>query len=291
MKSKEDLAVRCALGGGVFGLLLGVASAVSTWHDEGGGFLTVMDGLLQIVQWCFVFALGGGVLAYGARWVIERKLGLAPEPGEAPDVILQKVSYLRGLQTETQKACAEITTHVADAEKHLDAAEKEFAEGAFAPFWDRVECAANELAAYKNEVEHLQRNVSVHNQEAGELLRLGGPSVMPLLVHESQLPDARPSAARFMGIVRKAQTNFQFAMIFEQRKTNQLLHTGFGTLGAAIHTLGESINESLNKLARSLDANTDRMLSYQDPLRHMLSKTAAIGKKPAEDAPRLPRLE
>jgi hypothetical protein len=68
------------------------------------------------------------------------------------------------------------------------------------------------------------------------------------------LPDARPAAARFAAIVRKAQTNFQFAVIFEQRKTNQLLHTGFGNLGAAIYSLGDSINASLSNLSKSLQA-------------------------------------
>lgn len=258
MKSKEDLAVRCALGGGALGLLMGAASAVSTMHDEGGGFLTVIDGLLQIVVWAFMFALGGGVLAYGVLWVIERKLGLAPEPFEAPDEMLQKASYLRGLQSETQKACLEISAHVADAEKHLDAAEKEFAEGAFAPFWDRIEHAANELAAYKNEVEHMRRNVDVYHNEAGVLEKLTG-SAPPLTVPWNALPDARPVASRFAAIVRKAQTNFQFAVIYEQRKTNQLLHAGFGTLGAAIYSLGESINASLDTLSKSLNTRLDKL--------------------------------
>lgn len=284
------MAVKCALTGGVAGLLLGVVTVLTTPSEGETGVLSVVSAALQVIVWCFVGALAGGGFGYVGVWLAERKLGLGPII-EQPDLILQKTSYLRGLLTETQKSSLDIGTHVVQAQKHLDAAEKEFAEGAFAPFWDEIEHAANQLAAYKNEVEHMQRNVSVYNNEANELLRLGGDAVAPLALVENQLPDARPSAARFMSVVRKAQTNFEFAMIFEQRKTNQLLHTGFGTLGSAIHSLGESINASLDKLSRSLDTNTERMLSYQSPVRHAVSKMMARDKKPDETAERLVRYD
>jgi hypothetical protein len=282
MKGKEDMAVKCALAGGALGLLMGFLSAVLTYKEEGGGVLTIFNAVLEIMMWGLGLAMAGGSLGYVSMFFAERKLGLAPAVETGPDQIILKTSYLRGLQTETQKTCLDVSARVAAANQHLAAAEKEFADGAFAPFWDEIERAANQLAAYKNEVEHLQRNVSVYNAEAGELVRLGGDSVAPLVVPMSQLPDARPSAARFMSIVRKAQTNFEFAMIFEQRKTNQLLHTGFGTLGSAIHSLGESINASLDKLSQSMNNNTDRMLSYQDPLRHIVSKALTKEKKPAD---------
>lgn len=288
------MAVKCALAGGVLGLLLGGLSALLTIKEEGGGALGVVDGVLQVVVWGFGLAFLGGGMGYVSMYFAERKLGLAPEVDHGPDQIIVKASYLRGLQTETEKTYLDISARVAAANQHLAAAEKEFNDGAFAPFWDEIERAANQLAAYKNEVEHLHRNVGAYNAEAGELVRLGGDAVAPLVVPMNQLPDARPSATRFMNIVRKAQTNFEFAMIFEQRKTNQLLHTGFGNLGAAIHSLGESINASLDKLSRSVEMNADQILSYQAPIRHMLSKTATRGKKPAESgdmAKRLPRFD
>ncbi len=294
MKGKEDMAVKCALAGGALGLLLGLLSAVMTYKEEGGGgALSAVDGVLQIMVWTLGLAMGGGALGYAGMFMAERKLGLTPASADnGLELVLQKTSYLRGLQTETQKAYLGIGSRITAANDHLAAAEKEFAEGAFAPFWDRIEHAANELAAYKNEVEHLQRNVSVYNNESLELARLGGDAPAPLALQQSQLPDARPSAARFMTIVRKAQTNFQFAMIFEQRKTNQLLHTGFGNLGAAIHSLGDSINASLDRLSSSLSANTDRMLSYQDPVRFGLSQLGKTAKKsPENPAPRLPQYD
>ncbi len=284
--------MKCALAGGLVGLLLGLLSALLSWKDNGSeiGAFAVVVGLAEVLLWSFGGALVGGGGAFLGLWLAERKLGLQPEP-PGLDLVLQKTSYLHGLLTETQKSYHDIADRVTLANQHLDAAGREFDEGAFAPFWDEIERAANELAAYKNEVEHLQRNVGVYNNESLELVRIGGDAPAPLALSQFQLSDARPSAARFMSMVRKAQTNFQFAMIFEQRKTNQLLHTGFGTLGSAIHSLGESINASLDKLSKSLDANTDRMLSYQDPLRHSLSKLTSRPAKPAKPVDAIERLQ
>jgi hypothetical protein len=53
-------------------------------------------------------------------------------------------------------------------------------------------------------------------------------------------------------IVRVAQKNFQFATIYEQRKTNQLLIGGFSTLAQAINDLGSRLESSLDELTSSV---------------------------------------
>jgi len=258
MKPKEDIALKFAIGGGVAGLLLGLIDAAMVVRQNGVGFISLFDAVLAVLLWVFPLALFGGACAFLFLWFTERRFGSATDD-TGPDAILQKTSYLRGLHTETHKAYLDISNHVATADQHLAAAEKEFNAGAFAPFWDQIEHAANELAAYKNEVEHVRRSVEVYKTEATELERLSVPAP-PLDLAGRQLPDGRPVAARFAAIVRKAQTNFQFAVIFEQRKTNQLLHTGFGNLGAAIYSLGDSINASLSTLSKSLQAQHKSLL-------------------------------
>jgi hypothetical protein len=292
MKPKEDIALKCALAGGVAGLLLGLVDALVTVNENGAGFITLLDAALKIVLWTFSLALVGGVSAFLVLWFAERRLG-PPATDTGPDAILQKTSYLRGLHTETHRAYLDIGHHVASANQHLAAAEKEFTAGAFAPFWDEIEHAANELAAYKNEVEHMRRSVEVYKTEADQLERLSVPAP-PLDLAGRPLPDARPVAARFAATVRKAQTNFQFAVIFEQRKTNQLLHTGFGNLGAAIYSLGDSINASLDTLSKSLNSKMDKMLlaklitPKEDPAeaadKHDLAKSLHDRQKDQADA-------
>jgi DNA anti-recombination protein RmuC len=56
------------------------------------------------------------------------------------------------------------------------------------------------------------------------------------------------------GIVRKAQSNFQFAMIFEQRKTNQILVAGFTNLALALEQMTWRITRTIGDLASSVEA-------------------------------------
>jgi len=281
MKAKEEIAFQCAMGGAIVGLFLGVADAIWTWQQNGAGFLTLLEAALHAILWIFGGALFGGGLGFATLWVAERKSGPRAALLNAPELALQKASFLRGMQKETNKSYLDISSHVETAGRHLDAAEREFADGAFAPFWDEVERAANELAAYKNELEHMRRSVDVYKSEATELEKITG-SAPTLNFPDHALPDARPTAARFATVVRKAQTNFQFAVIYEQRKTNQLLHAGFGTLGAAIYSLGESINQSLDTLSQSLNTKLDVLVKDKAQERDFLKTLHDRQKNQAE---------
>jgi hypothetical protein len=55
-------------------------------------------------------------------------------------------------------------------------------------------------------------------------------------------------------IVRKTQSNFQFATIYEQRKTNQILVAGFTNLAQALEYMTQRISGSIGDLANSVDA-------------------------------------
>ena len=57
---------------------------------------------------------------------------------------------------------------------------------------------------------------------------------------------ATATAERMQAIVRKAQRNFQFATIYEQRKTNQILVAGFTTLAQALNQMTGQITASIS---------------------------------------------
>jgi hypothetical protein len=286
MKAKEEIALKCATVGAIAGLFLGVANAVWMLQGNGVSFMTLIEAVLQVVLWTFSCALLGGGLAYGILWLAGPKFGVGAAADPGSDLVLLKSNSLHCLQAETHQSYLDITCHVTTADLHLDAAEQEFTEGAFAPFWDEIEHAANELAAYKNEVEHLRRSVDGYRAEAMELEKITG-AAPELNFPEHQLVDARPAAARFAAIVRKAQTNFQFAVIFEQRKTNHLLHTGFGTLGAAIYSLGESINTSLDTLSKTLNPKSKKLITEKAQQREFMK---SLHDPQKEHADRLDRI-
>jgi len=57
---------------------------------------------------------------------------------------------------------------------------------------------------------------------------------------------------KYKEILYKGQTNYEFASIFEQRKTNKLLLKGFKNLHQAIINLGDNIESSLLDLERQI---------------------------------------
>jgi len=80
-------------------------------------------------------------------------------------------------------------------------------------------------------------------------------------------------------IIRKAQCDFQFATIYEQRKTNQLLVAGFRNLaevidgmgrriassiddlGLEIENMSSTLNESIRNISTTLDTQHERSLT------------------------------
>ena len=138
------------------------------------------------------------------------------------------------------------------AESYLDQAEVEFSNGAFAPFWDCIENAAKTLGNFYEGVDHIKDNLSRYGKLVKEYEDTA-PSFP--LEHQSvsKLGVATTSAQRMQSIVRKAQRDFQFATIYEQRKTNQILVAGFTNLGQALQDMTRELTASIDDLARSIE--------------------------------------
>jgi hypothetical protein len=135
----------------------------------------------------------------------------------------------------------------------LDQAEAEFTERAFAPFWTAVETAANCLASVDEAVREMGRKRKSYCADVSQL----DSSPPPFEVAVSSLSNVVGIADRMHGIVRAAQKDFQFATIFEQRKTNQLLVHGFGSLASALVEMSSRLENSLSALEWELFDSTE----------------------------------
>jgi len=143
--------------------------------------------------------------------------------------------------------------HARSADAALDRAEVEFTERAFAPFWDAVESAVNDLAQIDEAIRGICEKYTSYQADVGKL-----DSPPPAFdVETASLPSETGIAERMHRIVRQAQKDFQFSTIFEQRKTNQLLVCGFGTLASAIDEMGSRLEMSLFELGWALSDSTD----------------------------------
>ena len=78
-------------------------------------------------------------------------------------------------------------------------------------------------------------------------------------VSVDQLEIADDVAQKMGEVVREAQRDYEFASIFEQRKTNQLLVEGFRNLGDAISRMSSEIRSSIRQLDSSVNSLNNRL--------------------------------
>jgi hypothetical protein len=145
-----------------------------------------------------------------------------------------------------------IAGQLRSAGQALDVADREFADHAFAPFWDRVEKAATSLA-YANEAMLTVNRRSVEYISLARRYEGKAPTFPINAEAVKELAGLRLCADRLDKTVRLAQRDFQFSMIYEQRKTNQLLVAGFTSLGEAINDMSWRISDSITNLEASID--------------------------------------
>ena len=142
--------------------------------------------------------------------------------------------------------------HLESAEKWLDRAEADFSEGALAPFWDSVEQAAKCVARFHEGLGQIREKSSHYAQLVPRYEDV--PPQFPLAPQSVERLGAGAATARRMrAIVRNAQRNFQFAMIYEQRKTNQILISGFTTLAQVMEGMASAVTASIRDLVGSVE--------------------------------------
>jgi hypothetical protein len=166
------------------------------------------------------------------------------------------------------------------AEKWLDSAQFHFADGAFAPFWDSIENAAKRLGHFDEGV----RQIKDKSSRYIELIKIyeDSPPEFPLAPQSVvKLGLGTATAERMQAIVRKAQRDFHFATIYEQRKTNQILIAGFTTLAQALNDMTWRITDSIDALASSVGRMTSTL---DESMRAIHSRMGDIAEAASQQA-------
>jgi chemotaxis protein histidine kinase CheA len=141
--------------------------------------------------------------------------------------------------------------HLIAAEEFLDQAEARFREGAFAPFWDSIEQAVQELGGFDARVQSIKSRLTTYETLVKQYE--GQPPQFPVdRDGVSNLGVSAGTAERLRSTVYQAQCDFPFATIFEQRKANQILVAGFPTLANALALMSSDLQSSIGQLARSV---------------------------------------
>lgn len=176
-------------------------------------------------------------------------------------------SVANNYKTSTQLT-TQIPHHVTEAAAWLRNAEAEFAANAYGPFWDAVENAAFHLSEFNGKANQLSHNASQYYENLNG--RKHNFPVFP--IQSTNLPDASPAVNDLRRVVRMGQTNFQFANIWEHRRTREVLIAGFQTLGEAINNLGSVIDHSIYDLQQSVSSDMARLVEEQIRTREYLDQ-------------------
>jgi hypothetical protein len=158
---------------------------------------------------------------------------------------------LKRYGNEALAAYSRIPAKLLTAEESLDRAEQEFAEVAFSPFWEAIEATLHKLAEVEGGIERLAQLADSHADTASYCD--ASPEAFPIDVKAvSRLDAIGRTEQRMRSVVRAAQKDFQFATIFEQRRTTHVLIDGFRNLGHALDGLGDRLASSIDSLSEQV---------------------------------------
>lgn len=172
------------------------------------------------------------------------------------------------LYTTSKKDAAELPVLINNASGWLLRAQAEYNANAFAPFWDAVENAAIYLATFNDKAKILSANATDYYK-----LLQGKKHTFPVFpVNMRTIPDDVPVVNDLYRIVRLGQTNFQFANIWEHRRTRAVLISGFQTLGEAVNNLRGAITYSISNLRQSITTDVAKLVEEEIMTRDALDK-------------------
>ncbi len=168
--------------------------------------------------------------------------------------------------------------------KKLNEAEANFSESAFGPFWDSIQNATYQLGSFDDIVRSISRGNSSYLEKKEKLF---DPSVAPSFpIAKNSIVALSPATSiieRYKSIVRKAQCNFQFAQIYEQRMTNQILVAGFKNLAQAIDGMGSRISSSITSLSQEVADMSSSFSRSIDDLKGSVDSMNEFNQKEATE--------
>lgn len=173
---------------------------------------------------------------------------------ECEEAVFEAKNKIDSLPLNLKRASNAITT-----------AKNEFVERAFAPYWDAIEKATIELGKFNDSVWQIQHLAKKYSDHVSQL----DSGRIPVLLDKNWCLIQDPSSVvrELEGVVRVAQKDYQFASIYEQRKTNKLLHDGFITLGQALSEMKYNIACSIESLSSiTYEIGQDRSVDFADTI-------------------------
>lgn len=244
--------------------------------DEGIAFIVIaiiVEIILIIVAlyngsgslWLF------GLLVIGVFFVIRKLNNDSKDDFLTKSIILnlqnqaktESVFYTDKLNTILNKS-KEIATQILpyceeSAKQCIDRSKNEFSENAFSPFWSEIEKASKFLAYYKEAVDQLSTNSEIYTHT----LKSKNHNFPIPFPYATNVSISQIVIDEYRSIIRKAQTNPTFSIIWEQRRNTEILIAGFTTLENAINNMSNDILSAISELNYTISSELNAIKHVQ----------------------------
>ncbi len=174
---------------------------------------------------------------------------------------------VRQIVSEARDASLSLSSLLAQAYLDSDRAELELRERRYSPFWEAVEESTRQLYAFDQTLDRIASLKARHAEQSSPL----GDLAPKFQLGIKTLPDPGPVHQRLIELYREAQTNPDFANIYELRRNTAVLIKGFTSLGQAIERLGDRVVSAVEELSRQ---NQTALGSIEDAVRGSASAAA-----------------
>jgi hypothetical protein len=160
----------------------------------------------------------------------------------------------------------------------IQLAKAEFAASSFGSFWDAVERATAEVTNGDRQMRALSAQIREYSRRIAD-----NASSSRMIFPSVDVPPFDELVDELSDIVRAGQSNFQFAVIWEHRRTRATLLDGFATLSDAIYGVETVIRASNRELRLSIeDGNRELLRAATAQQSELMEINANVGKNIAQ---------
>jgi len=178
---------------------------------------------------------------------------------------------LNVIYVEQESSLQSLQSLFEDTTRVMSRAEQLFVEKAYVSFWDSIEEVLELLKKINNRARSIQASAKEYY---GQLE--GREHTFPAFpVKSADVPNANGIVQRLTQAIDVANRDFQFASIYEQRKTTRAIVAGFRNMQEAITGLRNDIVSSISDLQYSLDSGLQAVRSEIGSLGESQQKSAS----------------
>lgn len=211
---------------------------------------------------CFVVGLLQGLGDHTKAMAVYTKALDAQRRREASDREHKQTSAVNGAKFCSDRALRSYRSaaqHLMAADAAVSAALQHRSGGASTPFWAAIEEGYEHLGQHNQDLDAIRGWADQYPSLLAEVAKVAPnrlSEVPPFPLEASKIADIGPGsliAGRLQALTYDAQKDFQYASIFEQRRTTAAVIAGFRSLSAAVAGMSAAIHDSTRSMVASVD--------------------------------------